>query len=630
MAGLSQNRDNCKHEAQRKEGFKHVFKPRETPQHPCDVTLVVNGGKAEFKAHRQTLSEASPFFQKLLDSNMKEANEGIVRLEMFSETVMAATLEFIYTGNAQISTLEMAEGLIIMADYLFLPKLKTLAKGVAVNLQTLDMSNCISSCHFAEIYQCEELLSKARQFILSNFTTVAKTEDFLNMSSKRIEMWISNDEVNVSAEEDVFKIILRWINRDKSERKQHFAELFRHVRLVYVTRNYLHNNVVTNELVIDSEGCLDLVKDAMNVIDCKSYHRDDLFARPRKCLETVVIVCCLEEHILGFFPREDKLCRIGENSFSRAFSICNPPSQLVPCQGKLYCICPPLQQLICYDPFSNIWTSLPYPKGRNLRQIFARNEDDLFALVSELTERHTNDVPPFISKYRPESNTWEDISSLQFTMVSLSSQEGMCIVAKDSLIYFIGGRRMRNHWRLPVLRNVYRYDLVKKQGEKLANLRIERAFACGASAHGKIFVAGGSNHYNMVSNTCEVYDETVNEWQFIASLCMPPDAVPQILSVDDALYALGRFYDSDSLGTKIECYDPDKDDWNEITEIPMRVNAAEARKYRLCDCSDRVNACSLRIFKGLLSDCKVQKKASAFLDVSRDKTETPARRCLIL
>jgi len=255
----------------------------------------------------------------------------------------------------------------------------------------------------------------------------------------------------------------------------------------------------------------------------------------------------------------------------------------------------------------------------------------MFALVSEFTENHPNDVPPYISKYRPESNTWEDISSLKFTMVSLSSQEGMCILAKDSFVYFIGGRRMRNHWRRPVLPNVYRYDLVKKQGDKLANLQIERAFACAASAHGKIFVTGGINRYKMISNACEVYDETTNEWQFIASLYMPSDAVPQILSVDDALYALGHFYDSDSLRTKIECYDPDKDEWNERTEIPLRVNATEARKYRLCDCSDRVNACSLRIFKGLLSDCKVQKKASASLVVSRDKAETPyARRCLIL
>ena len=108
---------------------KHVFRPRETPQHPYDVTLVVDGGEVEFKAHRQTLSVASPFFQKLQDSDMKEAKEGIVRLEMFSEAVMVTALDFIYTGNGLICTLEIAEGLIVMI-FCFFQNSKLLLRGL--------------------------------------------------------------------------------------------------------------------------------------------------------------------------------------------------------------------------------------------------------------------------------------------------------------------------------------------------------------------------------------------------------------------------------------------------------------------------------------------------------------------
>ena len=52
------------------------------------------------------------------------------------------------------------------------------------------------------------------------------------------EMWLSSDEIDVSAEEDVFKFILTWIDRDELERKKHFSQLFRHVRLVYVSHDY--------------------------------------------------------------------------------------------------------------------------------------------------------------------------------------------------------------------------------------------------------------------------------------------------------------------------------------------------------------------------------------------------------
>ncbi|XP_078346802.1 kelch-like protein 2 [Oculina patagonica] len=226
-----------------------LFVPEDTLDQPCDVVLVVEDGK-EFKAHRQVLSKASTFFQKLLNSDMKESNEGVVQLEMFSESVMAATLEFIYTGHVQILAEGNARDLIVMADYLILQNLKLLVEGVLA--QKLNTSNCISTYYFSERYQCQELLSETKTFILVNFSAVyaANREDVLNMSSKEAEMWISSDEIDVSAEEDVFKFILAWIAHDKSKRKKYFAELFRHVRLLYVSRDFLISDVVTNDLEV--------------------------------------------------------------------------------------------------------------------------------------------------------------------------------------------------------------------------------------------------------------------------------------------------------------------------------------------------------------------------------------------
>ena len=43
---------------------KQLFLPKETFDHPFDVTLAIQDGK-EFKAHRRVLSEASPFFERL-------------------------------------------------------------------------------------------------------------------------------------------------------------------------------------------------------------------------------------------------------------------------------------------------------------------------------------------------------------------------------------------------------------------------------------------------------------------------------------------------------------------------------------------------------------------------------------
>ena len=83
-------------------GTNRGFIPQETLDHPFDVTLVVEDGK-EFKAHRRVLSEASTFFEKLLSSDMKESNEGVIRLEMITEVCITDILEFIYTGSVEIT-----------------------------------------------------------------------------------------------------------------------------------------------------------------------------------------------------------------------------------------------------------------------------------------------------------------------------------------------------------------------------------------------------------------------------------------------------------------------------------------------------------------------------------------------
>ncbi|XP_078352760.1 kelch-like protein diablo [Oculina patagonica] len=219
---------------------------------------------------------------------MKESKEGIVRLEMFSEFVMGNTLEFIYTGNVQILTEDNARDLIVMADYLCLQNLKTLACGVL--LKGLNVSNCSSNYYFSERFQCEEIFSKTQKFILANFSDAyeANRIEVLNMSSREIEMFISSDEINVSAEEDVFNIILSWIDHNTSKQKKYFAELFRHVRLVYISRDFLCKDIVTNILVKDSEGCLDLVEDAIKLIESKDF--SNLSVRPRKSLETSIVV----------------------------------------------------------------------------------------------------------------------------------------------------------------------------------------------------------------------------------------------------------------------------------------------------------------------------------------------------
>ena len=107
----------------------------------CDITLVAKEGN-EFKAHKNILSAASPFFSKLLNSDMREKEEGVIRFEEISESILGVILKFIYTGSIKVNG-ENAMNLIMAADYLLLESLKVIAGRFLEKKMSTD--NCIST-----------------------------------------------------------------------------------------------------------------------------------------------------------------------------------------------------------------------------------------------------------------------------------------------------------------------------------------------------------------------------------------------------------------------------------------------------------------------------------------------------
>ena len=113
-----------------------------------DVTLLVKDG-TELRASRKLLSKSSPFFSALLNSEMRENKEGIIRLEHITSTVMRDVLEFMEVGFVAVPPMN-AQDLLKTAEFLLLPKLKTIA-GRSL-MDNLIVSNCISVYYLDKKY----------------------------------------------------------------------------------------------------------------------------------------------------------------------------------------------------------------------------------------------------------------------------------------------------------------------------------------------------------------------------------------------------------------------------------------------------------------------------------------------
>ena len=120
--------------------------------------------------------------------------------------------------------------------------------------------------------------------------------------------------ISVAVEADVFTIVLKWIDEDKRERKASFEQLFRHVRLSFLSRDFLLD-VVTNELLRQNLNCFTLISDAVKMISF-TYERN-LPQVPRNGLETQAIVACGRNHTLCHLPEKDEWKRSADGLSER-------------------------------------------------------------------------------------------------------------------------------------------------------------------------------------------------------------------------------------------------------------------------------------------------------------------------
>ena len=506
----------------------------------CDITLV-SIDNIEFKAHRNVLSAASPYFDKLLQSNMKENREGIVRFEEISGSVLKDVLEFIYSGTVDV-TQENAEELIAAGNYLIIPGLKT-ASGRFLERE-MSHINCISTFYLAEKYECDELITNSRLYIHDNIVTVAKLDEFLQLEAKEIEKWISSDEITVKEEADVFKIVLDWVNHRKSERKTAFEELFRHVRLRFLSRDYLED-VVTNELVRENSACVKLVMDAAMKM-ATFVDEDHLPQLPRKGQETRVIVARGGKYTFCYIPEEDLWKRLPDGLKDKNANL----HQMIKFRDQLF-IFGRNEDTERYDPAFNVWSELNLYRD-SAKLVVLKGE--IYAVEVNIYNTNTT-----IKKYNVKRCTWETlISSCE------GCRENACVIAAGSHLYLFGGKIP---YREVYVATAERFDTVKNKWEEIADMHEGRSCAFGVATENKIFVTGGLRDRTRLK-TCEIYIISTNEWQLVANLNVPR-CYGSMVCLNGKLYVLGGGNGRNQWELSVECFDPANDQWIQETTIPV-------------------------------------------------------------
>ncbi|XP_041830613.1 kelch-like protein 11 [Melanotaenia boesemani] len=373
----------------------------------CDLTLVFSsGGLSEERvqtvsAHRSVLSAASQYFSLLLGGQFSESQSGRVELKEWSSTTgpdpdtVESVIQFMYTGEVRVTTANVHE-VLELAHRFLLRQLKSFCADFL--MKKLSLSNCVAVHSLAHMYSLDQLAQEAAETIRRNFHKVISSEEFYTLPFHLLRDWLSDSEITVNSEQELFEAIVKWVHQNKDERETHFEELFKLLRLLQIPPTYLSRVVRKECLVANNETCQKLISEALEFHAIRS-----------ESLKSVDPELCAS-YMAAIQPR------LGQNM--DVIMVVGGVSE-----GGEY-----LSECVGYFVAEDRWVNLPHIHNHLDGHAIAVTESHVYVAGSM--------EPGFaktVERYNPSLNIWEQVSSLT------TRKHSFGLTCVKDVLYSIGG-----------------------------------------------------------------------------------------------------------------------------------------------------------------------------------------------
>ncbi|KAH3792837.1 hypothetical protein DPMN_146336 [Dreissena polymorpha] len=403
-----------------------------------DIEILVQD--RSFHCHRVVLAAVSRYFDAMFASGMRECKDGLVRLQDIEYNTFVDILDFVYSGKLNICE-ENAEELLRAATLFQIAPLHQKCQDFLLDHVTIE--NCIGAWRLAKSHECTELAKKSWYMILECFAEVCLTDDFKYLDADEMFHIINDDDLHVLNEEIVCDAVFRWYRYDSENRMDHASRLFEYLRLPLLSSEYLLTEVEPMELVVKSQKCREIVKEAISYHMLPSRRPD--FNSPRVTfrryadMEEVLVL------IGGYNATNEKVTDVLAYSFARKtwFKITPLPWPLgrefnsTVYGNDIYVSggSQKLDALMHYRSDTNEWQRCPNMlKGRR-RHAMVAVRDSLFVLggYDDNLPEEANRTLSDISEYTISSRIWSQCGKLLTPVRSTTAA-----VSKEKIFVFGG------------------------------------------------------------------------------------------------------------------------------------------------------------------------------------------------
>ena len=217
-------------------------------------------GSFQFAVHGPLLAAASPVFQDIFSDDLLSQEGSRYRLKDVTCNTLGDLINFIYTGEVTLEEENVVDLLHAAYDY----EIPTLARACCDWLEVqLSSYNAIGIWLLAREQQSEyisDIEEIAKSYIIANFTSVCREDEFLELEYEDLEEIIRNDYLGVQNEEEVFAAVVNWIKADEG-RSSFFCDLLNRVRLECASSEFLCD-MEKDPHVANCSQCLQVVQRA--------------------------------------------------------------------------------------------------------------------------------------------------------------------------------------------------------------------------------------------------------------------------------------------------------------------------------------------------------------------------------
>nr|XP_030139152.3 kelch repeat and BTB domain-containing protein 12 [Taeniopygia guttata] len=468
-----------------------------------DVVLVAEGEK--FPCHKVVLAAFSAYFRAMFTCGLAECTQREVVLHDISAESVSVILHYVYSAELRL-TGHNVQTVALAAFFMQMEEVCHMCQKYMMD--HMDASNCVGIYYFANHIGAEDLCDQARKYMYQHFAEVSLQEEILEIEFQQLLTLIKSDDLNISREESILDLVIRWVKHSRESRLEHLVELLKQVRLVLVSPSFLVEARKRNTIILCNSECNDMFEEALKTIQLSSHPSLSL----RYGMETTDLLLCIGNNSHGIRSRH--------GSYADA-SFCYAPATRKtyfissPKYGEgLGCVCTGVvtekNDIIVAGEASavkmsrqrtrNIEIYRYHQRGNHfwhslcttqLRELYALGtaHNDLYVIGGQMKEKNQYLVTNCVEKYSMEQGTWRSTAPLPVPLAC-----HVVVTVKEKL-YVLGG--WTPQMDLPdeepdrLSNRTFRYDPRQDKWMERAPMKFSKYRFSTAVVNGEIYVLGG-------------------------------------------------------------------------------------------------------------------------------------------